>query len=103
MINTEKPRIRTEALQKMTGGLRALYRTLELPNQNPLETAHTQLDTVVLNAYNFNPKSDLLQQLLTLNLEAAANIKAVKPVTASGIPASYGDTKPLITMDCIRL
>ncbi len=66
-------RIRTAALQKLPGGLRALYRTLELPGQNPLKDAHAALDAAVLNAYNFPQDSslkpqaspDLLSQLLT--------------------------------------
>ena len=32
----EVRRIRAEALPKIKGGLRALYRTLELPGKNPL-------------------------------------------------------------------
>ena len=95
-------RIRTDALSKMTGGLRALYRTLELPGQNPLKTAHAALDAAVLDAYNFDPKSDLLAQLLALNLQVAANIDVGKPVTAPGIPAVYGDAQSLITNDCIE-
>jgi len=31
-------RVRAEALPKLKGGLRALYRTLELPGANPLRT-----------------------------------------------------------------
>ncbi len=37
----------------MKGGLRALYRTLEVPGANPLKDAHTALDAAVLAAYNF--------------------------------------------------
>ncbi len=43
-------RIRTAALQKIPGGLRALYRTVELPGQNPLKDAHASLDSAVLQA-----------------------------------------------------
>jgi hypothetical protein len=32
----------------MKGGLRALYRTLELPGANPLKDAHAALDTAIL-------------------------------------------------------
>src|ERR1035441_6244250 len=37
-------RVRAEALPKLKGGLRALYRTLELPGANPLKDAHAALD-----------------------------------------------------------
>jgi hypothetical protein len=94
-------RIRAEALQKITGGLRALYRTLELPGKNPLKDAHAKLDAAVLDAYGFSTKDDLLAQLLALNLEVAAKIEANQVVTAPGIPVFYGDHATLITGDCI--
>ena len=85
------------------GGLRDLYRLLELPGEHPLKQAHATLDAAVLAAYGFSDKKDLLQQLLDLNHTVAAKEKAGEPVTAPGIPANYGpDTKPLITDDCIR-
>ncbi|HEY4329115.1 MAG TPA: type IIL restriction-modification enzyme MmeI, partial [Phycisphaerae bacterium] len=95
-------RIRAQALEKMTGGLRALYRTLELPGTNPLKTAHAALDAAVLQAYNFNPNSDLLAQLLQLNLQVAVDIESKKPVTPPGIPPSFGDPAQLVTADCIQ-
>src|SRR5690606_8971087 len=41
----ELRRVRAEALPKLKGGLRALYRTLELPGANPLKDANAALDT----------------------------------------------------------
>ncbi|MBE0540019.1 MAG: class I SAM-dependent DNA methyltransferase, partial [Verrucomicrobia bacterium] len=40
----EVRRVRAEALRNLKGGLRALYRTLELPGANPLKDAHAALD-----------------------------------------------------------
>ena len=85
----------------MKGGLRALYRTLELtrsrrlarparafcfakflspfpkriksPGANPLKDAHAALDTAILTAYSFSANKDLLTQLLALNQQVAAN------------------------------
>lgn len=45
---------------------------------------------------------DLLAQLLELNLAVAAREKAGEPVTAPGVPPSYGDSNKLVTEDCIR-
>lgn len=95
-------RIRDESLPKIKGGLRALYRTLELPGKNPLKDAHAALDAAVLDAYGFSAKKDLLKQLLDLNLAVAAKIDRGEEVTAPGVPKSYGDPKDLITDDCIR-
>lgn len=64
--------------------------------------AHAALDAAVLDAYGFKPDADLLQQLLELNLTVAARLDTGQPVTAPGVPPSYGDSRPLITDDCIR-
>jgi len=95
-------KLRTTALAKTSGGLRALYRTLELPGQSSLREAHAVLDAAVLNAYSFDPDADLLSQLLKLNLEVAARLDRGEAVTAPGVPPSYGDPTALITRDCIR-
>jgi hypothetical protein len=98
----EVRRVRAEALKVTTGGLRAVYRTLELPGKHPLKDAHAALDAAVLAAYGFDPKQDLLAQLLALNLAVAEREKGGLPVTPPGVPASYGDAEKLVTEDCIR-
>lgn len=94
--------MRADALETTTGGLRAVYRTLELPKKHPLKDAHAALDAAVLAAYGFDAKKDLLAQLLELNLTVSAAEKSGKTVTAPGVPPSYGDPKKLITEDCIK-
>ena len=94
--------VRAEALRNLKGGLRALYRTLELPGANPLKDAHAALDAAVLAAYGFSAKKDLLAQLLALNLEVAAKIEQGNPVTAPGVPPGYPNSQSLVTEDCIR-
>ena len=86
----------------MKGGLRALYRTLELPGANPLKDAHAALDAAVLAAYGFSAKQDLLAQLLGLNLSVAQLLEQAEPVTPPGIPAAFPNPETLITDDCIR-
>ena len=95
-------RVRADALVKMKGGLRALYRTLELPGANPLKDAHAALDAAVLAAYGFDTKGDLLAQLLALNQLVASRIAAGEPVTAPGIPPGHPAPAALVTTDCIR-
>jgi hypothetical protein len=98
----EVRRVREEALTKIKGGLRAVYRTLELPGKNPLKDAHAALDAAVLEAYGFDAKNDLLAQLLELNLAVAARIEAGESVVPPGIPPTYPTPTDLITDDCIR-
>ena len=102
----EVRRVRADALTKIKGGLRAVYRTLELPGKNPLKDAHATLDAAALDAYGFSTRvenaSDLLAQLLELNLAVAARIDAGQPVTAPGIPPDHTDRDALVTTDCIK-
>ncbi len=92
--------VRADALTKLKGGLRGLYRTLDKPGRNPLRDAHAALDAAVLRAYGFSPKADLLASLLDLNESVAAAESAGTPVTAPGIPADYaGDRAVLVTDD----
>ena len=86
----------------MKGGLRALYRTLELPGANPLKDPHAALGAAVLAAYGFTAKKDLLAQLLELNLSVAQRIEKTDPVTSPGIPATFPSPEILISDDCIR-
>lgn len=95
-------KVRADALPKIKGGLRALYRTLELPGANPLKDAHAALDEAVLEAYGFAPKKDLLAQLLELNLAVARRIEMGEAVVAPGIPPSFPDPQSLVTEDCIQ-
>jgi hypothetical protein len=98
----EVRRVRADALTKIKGGLRAVYRALELPGKNPLKDAQATLDSAVLAAYGFSPKKDLLAQLLALNLDVARREEAGEPVTAPGIPTGHPDPDRLVTDDCIR-
>jgi hypothetical protein len=84
------------------GGLRALYRTLELPGASPHKDAHAALDAAVLAAYGFSVKKDLLAQLLELNLSVAQRLEKAEKVTAPGIPATFPNPETLISDDCIR-
>jgi len=94
--------VRSDGLKKVKGGLRGLYRTLELPDKNPLKDAHAALDAAVLDAYGFSVKDDLLEQLLDLNLRVAALIEAGEEVTGPGVPTTYPDPARLVTDDCIQ-
>ena len=101
-VARELRRVRAEALPNLKGGLRALYRTLELPGANPLKDAHAALDAAVLAAYGFSAKKDLLAQLLALNQVVAAKIERGEPVTAPGVPKDHPDATQLVIDDCIR-
>jgi len=94
--------VRAKALANLKGGLRALYRTLELPGQNPLKDAHAALDAAVLDAYGFDSQADPLSQLLELNLQVASRIGRGEPVIAPGVPPGYPQPERLVTTDCLQ-
>ena len=95
--------IRERALTHSKGGLRAVYRVLELPGKNELTDAHVTLDKAVCDAYGFSIKDNLLAQILELNLKVASDIEAGKPVTSPGIPSQDKNRKSLITKDCVNV
>ncbi len=97
----EVRKVREKALQNMKGGLRALYRTMELPGQNPLKDAQAALDEAVMAAYGFSAKKDLLGQVLDLNAEVAGLIAAEKKVTPPGVPPKFPNAETLVSRDCL--
>jgi N-6 DNA Methylase len=98
----ELRQLRTEALSITKDGLRGLYRTLDLPGNNPLKSAHIALDEAVRKTYGFSLKGDPLEQILELNMAVAQRIEAGVNVTPPGVPSEYPDPTQLISSDCIR-
>lgn len=94
--------VRHEALRHMKGGLRAVYRTLDVPGRNTLRTAHAQLNLAVRNAYGFPASGDILAQLLALNHKIAGDIDAGRAATSPGIPPTYPAPSSLVSDDCLR-
>ncbi|MFC5522572.1 DNA methyltransferase [Polaromonas jejuensis] len=92
--------LRAQAIKNIDGGLRALYRSIELPGKNPLRDAHEALDAAVLAAYGISARKDILQQLLDLNTAVEADLAAGNAVTGPGVPPSYKTPAMLITKDC---
>jgi hypothetical protein len=67
VAGTKVRMVRNEALKTISGGLRNLYSTFDLPGANPLRSAHQELDKVVREAYGFSQKDDIREQLYLLN------------------------------------
>ena len=83
--------------------LRALYRTLDEPGDNPLRTAQTRLDTATRTAYAMPPKADPLAFLLALNLTLAAKERTGEKITPPGLPQPQAERVTFITDDCVRV
>lgn len=91
--------VRAAALQTLNGGLRSLYRTLDLPGRNPLKDAHAALDAAVFAAYGFSAKKGLLAQLLALNEAVAERLAAGLSVCGPGVPVTYPNASMLVSAD----
>lgn len=95
--------LRREVMAAHGWSLRALYRTLDEPGDNPLRTAQARLDTAVRTAYAMPSKADPLAFLLALNLTLAAKEKAGEPITPPGLPLPATDRSAFLTEDSIRV
>ena len=62
-------KIRNELKIRKNIGLRALYKELEIPGKHPLKDAHEELDKLVMEIYDFNPKRNILESTYNLNKE----------------------------------
>jgi len=83
--------------------LRQLYRTLELPGQNPLRAAQDSLDAAVRAAYGMKAKDDPLTFLLALNGDLADREASMRLVVGPGLPPSVKDAAAFITDDCVSV
>ena len=69
-------------------GITKLYNEYLHETTSQLFKLHAQLDAIVLQAYRFNDSDDILEKLLTLNLELAAKEQRGEPVVGCWAPAA---------------
>jgi len=78
-----------------------LYDMAETGVKYELYNLHKKLDKAVMEAYGFDSKKDILQQLLALNLDLAEKEKNNIIIQKPGIPDSYTNKQNLISTDCV--
>lgn len=93
--------LRRSIMAENKWSLRELYRTLEIPGQNPLKAAQDVLDAAVRAAYGMKAKDEPLRFLLALNGELAEREASMKPVVGPGLPPVVKDSSQFITNDCM--
>jgi type II restriction/modification system DNA methylase subunit YeeA len=81
--------------------LRELYRTLDLPGQNPLKEAHDALNAAVRAAYGLGEAGDPLPFLLDLNDQLAISEASMQQVVGPGLPPTVDDLDEFVTRDCV--
>ena len=93
--------LRNQLKAKHKKSLRDLYRTLELPGDQPLKTAQEKLDAAVRKAYGMTAKDDILSFLLTQNLQLAQLEEDGVLIQGPGLPTVVTSQKGLVTKDAI--
>ena len=93
--------IRQKAMSRHSLSFRELYRTLELPGQNPLKDAHETLDFAVRNAYGMIKSDSVLVFLFDLNQKLAKKEKDGGTVIGPGVPSVGIDLTELISEDAL--
>ena len=94
-------RVRERTLGR--GGLRAIYRTLDLPGQNPLRDAHNALDEAVMRAFGFRRTDDVLEARLNLNLQIDESLRLGESVDGPGLPPRLANLPELYSGDAIGI
>jgi len=95
--------LRRKVMTENQWSLRELYRTLDLPGDNPLRKAQAELDTAVREAYGMKAKEDPLEFLLNLNFAVAEREAKGLTVVAPGLPPVVKNPNEFITDDCVKM
>ena len=77
---------RSQQMEQKQWGITKLYNAYFDEPASQLYKLHKQLDALVLAAYGFSPNDDILEKLLTLNLELAKKEKSGEPVVGPWDP-----------------
>ena len=95
--------LRKDLMKEGQYTLRELYRTMELPGENPLKRAQEELDVAVRAAYGMRPKANVLEFVFDLNKKVAEREVQMQRVVGPGLPPCAAKTPGLITSDCVRM
>ena len=72
---------RSQQMESKQWGITTLYNKFFNEPTSQLYKLHQQLDKLVMQTYNFQPNDDILEKLLTLNLQLAEKEKQGEPIT----------------------
>jgi SAM-dependent methyltransferase len=94
--------LRRQLMEENDLSLRALYRSLDLPGQNPLKEAHDSLNAAVRAAYGLGENADPLPFLLDLNDKLTMSEAFMQRVVGPGLPPVVQDPEEFVTTDCVQ-
>ncbi len=80
---------RSAQMEQKQWGITKLYNEYFAEPSSQLFKLHAKLDRLVMQAYGFNDTDDILEKLLTLNLELTAKEQRGEPVVGCWAPADH--------------
>jgi len=93
---------RNQVMNENKQSLRDIYRLLERPGKNSIRDLQQALDKAILEAYGFDDSSDLLAQLLELNLQVSEKEAKREVVQSPGLPVWFKDRERVVSEDCVK-
>lgn len=91
--------VRAHAVETTGGGLRDLYRLLELPGKHALREAHEELDAAVRQCYGMSRRDEDLAFVMKLNRAVSEAIENGQLVERPGLPSCIKDAGPFVSHD----
>ena len=101
-ISKELREERNKSMKSYNLCLRDLYRTVEQHGKNPVKDLQNKLDVAVMEAYGIKTEKEILQVLLSLNLEVAKLEQIGKEVIKPGLPNWVKNKKDYVSSDCVK-
>jgi hypothetical protein len=95
--------LRVKIIREQQLSLREIYRTLDLPGESALKSAHERLDQAVRDAYGMGKRDSVLEFLFALNQKLAQREQAGTSVVGPGLPPCVSDPARFVTEDCFPL
>jgi hypothetical protein len=92
--------LRARAVANAGGGLRDLYRNLDIPGKHPPRDAHLALDEAVRRVYGMTSRRDELAFLMNLNQATHEQEQAGATEEAPGLPSCVTDPSQFVSDDC---
>lgn len=93
--------LRRKIMHENDFSLRDLYRIMEESPDNPVSKAQEKLDQAVLLAYGFKKNTDLLSNMLELNLQLYEKEQSGENITGPGLPETFTSLDELFSDDFI--